>query len=414
MKRLPPRSFLTFWAGESISVVASEMTLVLYPLIITREMAGGAAEVGLVASAGTIPFLAFSFLLGNVLTERSSRRIMLLANGVGCVIVSMVAVLLYFEKIGLWALVAASFAIGTCKLVFRLTSFSYVPDIVPDEHLDRANQLTQGSASVTAIAAPGITGVAYASLSSVAILVADALSFCVSSVGIILSSRSRPSDSPSEPASLRASSRGGLRDVSGFKLLWRDRLLRAITAHAGLFNFAEQVLLVNLAVLVLSIWGVDSSSYGVVLASMGVGSVVGTIVAGALSRKSGVINAFQLAVLPSCCIPLLLVLVVNTRSSHLLVTAGVVFCMGLGGGAGNIFSMGARQRFIPREKLTQTAGAYTNIIFGSMPLGSALGGFAGTVLGVKGGVCLGCALLFSSALPIWRLSQRSVDVESSP
>lgn len=60
------------------------------------------------------------------------------------------------------------------------------------------------------------------------------------------------------------------------------------------------------------------------------------------------------------------------------------------------------------SRLTRSAGAYTQVMYGSIPLGGVLAGALGSALGVRWAAAAGALLLIASIIPmctrrIWAL-----------
>ncbi len=66
-----------------------------------------------------------------------------------------------------------------------------------------------------------------------------------------------------------------------------------------------------------------------------------------------------------------------------------------------------RQTVIPRNQLARTTGGYRQLMYGSIPLGSALGGVIGDTRGSRTGVAIGTIGLAVSALPMFARTVRS-------
>jgi hypothetical protein len=81
---------------------------------------------------------------------------------------------------------------------------------------------------------------------------------------------------------------------------------------------------------------------------------------------------------------------------------------GIGLGSANVLSTTLRQTIIPMTQLARTTGAYRLFMFGSIPLGSALGGIVGETLGSRTGVALGTLGLALSAVPMFARSIRTL------
>lgn len=59
-----------------------------------------------------------------------------------------------------------------------------------------------------------------------------------------------------------------------------------------------------------------------------------------------------------------------------------------------------RQQIIPADQLTRSAGAYTQVMYGSIPIGSMVAGLIGGAWGPRAAILLGAAGLVLSALPM--------------
>jgi Transmembrane secretion effector len=59
-----------------------------------------------------------------------------------------------------------------------------------------------------------------------------------------------------------------------------------------------------------------------------------------------------------------------------------------------------RQTVIPADQLARTVGAYRQVMYGSIPIGSALAGVLGVTAGTHAGVAAGTIGLALSALPM--------------
>jgi len=102
----------------------------------------------------------------------------------------------------------------------------------------------------------------------------------------------------------------------------------------------------------------------------------------------------------SCGAPILLPVWAGTGWALAAVIATVMLLRGIGEGNANVYSLTMRQQLIPRDELTRSAGAYTQVMYGSIPLGALLAGVIGESLGARTGVLLGAIGLVISAIPM--------------
>jgi MFS family permease len=177
--------------------------------------------------------------------------------------------------------------------------------------------------------------------------------------------------------------------------------LRALTAHASIYNAASQIFLVNLVIWLVQDRGVSPGMYGVALSGAGGGAFVGTMIALRLAGRVGYGRAFAASLLLSTGVPLLVATLPWRGTSLGLALAALQLLAGIGLGSANVLSITLRQTVIPHRQLARTNGGYRLLMYGSIPIGSALGGVLGDALGSRAGVAIGTIGLALSALPMF-------------
>lgn len=188
--------------------------------------------------------------------------------------------------------------------------------------------------------------------------------------------------------------------LDGLRALLRNTYLRSLTVHAALFNLAEAVYLINLVLWAVRRQDVSPAAYGLALSVGGVGGLIGTLLALRLMDRLGLGRAFLVALSLSCGTPLLTGLFDLTGASLATLVAAVSLLAGIGLGHANVYSLTLRQVAIPERILTRSAGAYTQVMYGSIPLGALLAGDVGSAAGPRVGVVLGAIGMVASVLPM--------------
>ena len=399
-------SFRWYWAGQSLSFVGSQVSVVALPLVAALTLGAGPAGVSAVATAAMLPNLLFSLLVGNWVGGRDQRRIMVPADLVRAVLLGTIPLAWAAGWLSLPWLIAVAFLAGAAGVFFEIAGFAYVPDLVASEELPAANRAVQGSSTVSEVAGPGLAGLLVQALGPPLAIVVDAVSYLASAVGV-LKGRPRPSSaSPAAEARLADDPPTGWRQ--GLTILFSNAYLRALTLHAAAFNLAEQVLIINLVLWAVQGQGVSPGAYGLALSAAGIGALVGTLTALRLADRLGFGRAFATSLLLSCFAPLALA-VFPLRDVGLAVLIGAVLLIsGLGLGNANVYSLTLRQTVIPKALLARSGGAYRQIMYGSIPIGSALAGVIGEAAGTRAGVAMGAAGLALSSLPMFARRIRSL------
>lgn len=278
----------------------------------------------------------------------------------------------------------------------RSLAFAYVPRLVSPPDLAAANRAAQGARTVSEISGPGIEGVLVGVLGAPLAITIDAFSYLASALGIARSQpRSRPDRTEADPG---ANDRGGVFD--GMCVLITNPYLRALTVHAAIYNLAAEIYLINLLLWAVRAQNVSPASYGLALSAGGVGGLIGTMIALPLMERLGLGRAFLASLALSCGTPLLTGLFDLQGMTLGILIAAVSLVAGIGLGNANIHSLTLRQSVIPEHVLTRSAGAYSQVMYGSIPLGALLAGLAGTAVGPRIGVVIGAVGVAASVLPM--------------
>lgn len=389
------RSFRHYWLGQAASSAGAQVTVVAIPLVTAITLDAGPAAVSLVATAGTLPYLLFSLLAGHALQGRDQKRSMISTDIAQAVLLAQIPLAWVGGWLSVPFLAVITFLCGTCALVFGLSAFAYVPSLVSDGDLAAANRAVQGTRTVTEISGPGVAGLLVAAAGAPGALIATTLEYLASAVGVATSRpRARATVSTTKDPAGRPSV------LTGLRVLFANPYLRALTVHAATYNAAEQVLVLNLIIWAVQQQDVSPGAYGLALAAAGVGGLLGTLTALKLADKFGLGRAFALSLLLSCLAPLLLPTWAVTGWALAAVIGAVMLVRGIGEGNANVYSLTMRQQVIPPEQLTRSAGAYTQVIYGSIPAGALLAGLAGETAGPRTAVLIGAAGLVLSALPM--------------
>ena len=83
MKLLANRDFLRLWAGETVSVFGSQITLLALPLAAVLTLHAGSFQMGVLSAAGMLPWLLFALPAGVWTDRRPRRRRILIAADLG-------------------------------------------------------------------------------------------------------------------------------------------------------------------------------------------------------------------------------------------------------------------------------------------------------------------------------------------
>ncbi|HZO50513.1 MAG TPA: MFS transporter [Gaiellaceae bacterium] len=395
--------FRRFFAGQAVSLVGDQISLLALPLAAVLVLDANAAEMGYLTAAGLAPNLLFSLHAGAWIDRRGRRRRTMLATDVGrAAIVATVPLAYAFDALTLWHLYAVAFATGTLSVLFFVSYSGLFVALVPRERYVEANALLHGSRAFSFVAGPSLGGALVQALSAPVALAADALSFLGSALSL---GRIAPAEPPTEQAE-----RGHL--VAGARYIAGSPIMRAslgATATINFFNFVFWALFVLYATKGLH---VRAGALGLVLGAGAVGGVIGSAVTSRVARRIGVGPAFALG----CVVfPAPLVLVPLAGGPHWLVLA-LLFLAEFGSGVGvMLLDISAGSIFaalVPDRLRARMSGAYMVVNNGVRPLGSLVGGALGSAIGLR--ATLWIASLAAIAGVLWLLGSPVLRLRELP
>jgi MFS family permease len=389
-----------FFAGEAISLVGDQITLIALPLVAVLALEATPAQMGYLVTVALLPNLLFSLHAGAWIDRAGRRRqVMIVADLGRATALASIPIAYAFGVLTFVQLYVVGFATGLLSVFFYVSYTTLFVVLVPRERYVEANSLLQGSRALSGVVGPSLGGALVQLLSAPVALAADALSFLGSalSLGLI-----RPQEPPTEQAQSGHLS-------AGMRYILHSRPIRASLAATATINFFNFVLFALFVLYANRYLGVGPGALGVVLGLGAAGAVVGALITGRVSRRIGIGPTY---VVGCIVFPAPLVLVPLAGGPHWLVLV-CLFLAEFGSGLGvmllDISSLAIKSALVPDRLRARVTGAYMVVNYGVRPLGALLGGVLASVIGVRttlwiavAGGMLGFLWLLPSPIPTMR------------
>ena len=384
---LRQRNFRLFWAGESISEVGNSVTLVVIPLVAIDTLHTSTFTVTVLTAMVWLPWVVIGVPAGAWVDRLSPRPVMLACDAVSAAVYASVPVAAWCGVLTVVQLIAVTLIAGAAAVLFNSAYQVLLPRVVDEADLAEGNAKLLGSQQVAQVGGPGLGGLLAQAGGPVTGLLANAATFAVSFC--CLTAMRPPRDRP--PGD---SGTGGMLD--GLRFAWRDPYLRAMTAFSSLGNLALTGVDALLIIFLVRTIGLSSAAAGLVMASLGVGGVLGALTARPLGRRVGTARALLIAVPVGLCFALLLPLADKgprlAFASAALIGAGSVIAIG------NVIIDSFIQTYVSPGILGRVISATWTIAFAMMPVGALLAGVLATALGVRTALWVFTALIAVSGL----------------
>jgi predicted MFS family arabinose efflux permease len=379
---------------------AEQIGLAATPIVAVLALGATTAEIGVLQTAQTLPFVLFAIPVG-LLADRLSRRTVM-ASAEALRVLSLLAVLA-LAATGLlsWPLLAGLGFVGACGTVaFSVAAPSLVPSLVPQGALPAANARIELARTVAFAAGPALAGALVGWLGGPP---AFGVAAALSAGAVILLAGVR------EPPRTAPPSRSPVAEIrEGARFLFRHPLLRPVFVTQFIFNTAFFVLQAVFVPYAVHRLGLSASGVGATLASYGIGMVAGALIASRVMRRLplGVV----IAIGPVAGFVASIVMVATIWAPSALLAGASFFLMGAGPIIWVISTTTLRQTVTPAHLLGRVS-ALNIVAYGARPIGAAIGAAVGGFYSAEGCLVVASAgfLLQAATIlisPVVRLTQQ--------
>ena len=380
-----PRPFRRLAWSNLAAQSAEQLSLAAVPIVAVLALGAGPGEIGLLATAQTLPFLLLSIPLGLLADHTSRQRLIVLSEGLRALalVALLVVVLMGWLSIPMLAILGFVGAVGTVG--FSVTAPALVPALVRRDSLARANGRLELARSTAFAAGPALAGalVSWAGASAAFVLAAMLSAAAV----LLLSGLAEPARAPIVP-------RHPLLELQdGARMVWSHRLLKPIFLTSLAWNISWFVLQAAYVPYAVRVLGLGARGVGITLAIYGVGMMLGALLAPRVVAAMAFGRAIQLGPAVSVLAAAVMVATLFVPSSLLPTSALAAlsfFLFGAGPIIWTITSVTLRQTVTPGAMLGRVSALFLTANMGARPMGAALGGFVGATWGES--ACLWLAL----------------------
>jgi MFS family permease len=341
------------------------VTLVAGPLLAASLTRDPILVAGL-SFAQRVPWLLFPLISGALVDRLDRRQVMGYADAARTALIGIIGVAALLGWASMPLLYVVFFLMGTLETLFDNASQAIIPALVPRDRLERANSRLYAAEIVSnQLAGPPLGGFLFGLAVAVPFLL-DAGTYAAAAA-LILALRGefrpkRPEDAP--PTTLVAEIGEGLR------WLWNHGLIRTLAIMLGVFNMTFAATDAILVLFAQDVLGLGSFGYGMLLTSMAVGGLIGSLTADKIVAWFGSGRALQASVLISA-----LVLTVVAISESAVVVWAVFLLVGITVVVWNVITVSFRQAVVPEDIFGRVNSVYRLLGWGGLSIGALLGGF---------------------------------------
>lgn len=383
-RSLAVRNYRLFFAGQLVSVSGTWMQQVAQSWLVLT-LTGSGIDLGVTVALQFLPMLLFGMWGGVVADRFDKRRILLVTQGSAAVLALTLWALAGTGAVELWMVYVLAFLLGMVQMVDMPTRQAFVIEMVGPDEVPNAVGLNSAMFNAGRLLGPAAAGAVISTAGVATAFLVNAASY----LAVMAALRAMRPEELHRQVVPTGRSPGQIRD--GLRQVWREPRLRSpllLVAVIGTFGFNSQVVLPLLARDAL---GGGPRLYGVLTGALGLGSLVGALVAAGRARPtrpvlvgSGI--AFGVASLVAAAAPgapAVAVALVAVGAFMLLFLATANAMLQLNS------SPAIRGRVM---------ALYGLVFLGSTPVGGPVLGFVSEEWGARAGLALGGGVSLAAAL----------------
>lgn len=370
-----PRAFWTYWAASTTSGVGGAVTSVALPLIGVLILHARAFEMGVLAAASYIAWLVVGLPAGAIVRHLPLRRLQVTLDLARAAAMLSIPLAWWCGTLTMTQLVAVALVVSFANVFFGVANTTFLPRVVPKSELHARNSLMSGTDAATQLGGPSLGGLLVQSVGAVPTLLIDSASYVVSAILL----RNLPESVERVERAERTPLAQQMRE--GWNFVRRHPVMNACMWDATVTNFVCGAQLALFAVYLVTTVHAPAGLVGFLLATEGIGSLLGAAVSPRIVRTLGSARACIVFGFVSVVGALLIPLGTHVSGWILFSLGNAVFALGV-----VVLSTATRtfrQTATPPELLSRVMATVRFVSWGAIPIGALVAGSLGSWIGLR-------------------------------
>jgi len=399
--------FLRLWLSETVGAFGRQVTGLALPTVAILLLGAGPFEMGILGALSVLAFPVLGLLVG-VWADRWRRRPIMVAANLGRMIaLGSIPSAFVFGVLHLYQLYVVAAIVGVFTVFFDVAYQSYLPSLVDRADLVEGNAKLEVSQSGAQVAGPALAGFLIQAIGAAKAIAVDAGAFLTSAVVLLSIRKPEPKPSPSSSDS-DPNFIGELKE--GAQVVTKNPVLTRIAACTATSNLGGSIAFTVFLIFAYNQLKLTPEIVGIIFALGSVGLLAGAVLAARVARGVGLGWALAVATvvggIAALGVPLALV------GSPVLVLAALQVLGGFCLPIYNINQVSLRQAITPDRLQGRMNATMRTIVWGTIPVGSFIGGILGTQIGVVATIMIGGVVYVLAAA--WILLGPVISLNETP
>ena len=392
MRRSLGRQFEWLWTAYAVSATGSSLGFGAFPLIAILVLHSGPTEVSVLAAAGLAVGALLAVPLGPWVEFRRKRPVMMAMDLTRFAVLMTVPAAYAFGWLTFIQLLVVSVIVAAASIAFKTASGAYLKALVPPADLLVANGRFESTTWTTTSLGPALGGVMIGAFGPVVTVIADALSYLLSALGISAIGGTEEYPQRTDAPRLRAADL-----LDGWRYILASRPLRPVFFNALAVNSLIMVTAPLMSVLMLGHLGFKPWQYGLAFGAPCIGGLIGSRLARPLVARFGQHRVMLTSGALRACWPIGLAFVGPGVAGIVLVIGvqlGLVTCIGVF----NPVSATYRLNHTEKDRVARTLSAWSVSTSLTIAALTALWGLLASITSPRTAIAVAGVLILATPL----------------
>jgi Na+/melibiose symporter-like transporter len=396
-------NFMRLWKAQMFSAFGSRITRTALPIIAVATLGIPDGMMGVLSAAQFAPGVIVAMFAGGYIDRTSKRRILIAADLVRALLVASLPIAWWLGALSLWQLGIVGAGVGAASALFAITDTAYLPALIGKDQLEDGNAKLETTDAIAEISGPAVAGTLIAAIGAPIAVIIDAVSYLWSAMWLATIRQPAVATKAIEPKPT-----GGFADLRfGLRVVFAHPHVRLLVLAHMIWSISGGFFMTLYSMYCLRVLHLSTETLGVVIASGGVGALLGALLSRTMKRRFGIgptlIVASLASLLAAILIPLAAVVptfaVLPMLLCHQFASDGLSV-------AYVIQAVTLRQRALPAQELGRCNAAIHVCTNGIVPIAALAAGGIAALTNITAAVWVGVAIGLLSPLlllPLWRL-----------
>lgn len=378
------KNYWRLWTAHATSNLGDGLAGVAFPWLasaVTRDP----FLIALIAVMGRLPWLIFTLPAG-VITDRFDRKKIIVAMNLAQGLLALaLAGAIFLERNSLpalnnltatttietnhllyWSLVGISLLFGFAEVLRDNASQTFMPSVVTKENLESANgKLWSAEYVMNSFVGPPIASFLLGMAVYLPFFIHSSTFFIAA--GLIALIVTIPKSEASSEEKSKINFREEIKE--GFTWLWSHSLLRPMAIILGSLNLVGSITAATFILFAQEILETSVFEFAILGTAGAIGGTLGGILGPKISKKLGSGPSLYLTLISMPIMSLIIGLTSNWYVAWVMIAGTTIFAV-----LWNVITVSLRQSIIPTQLLGRVNSVYRFFAWGSIPIGTLLGG----------------------------------------